>query len=272
MLASALYIFMTRTEPRTMMIQKTHFRSTFLALALTALVGCGGGGGDSTPTPTPTPTPTESPAQGFWAGTLAGTASASAVIVDNGDAWIVFQDVVAGANTVTGFARAALTVSGTSFTGTGRHYKLTDNTVQSFTASGTLQGTTALQTTVVMGAQAPVGPAALAYNARYRTPAVQADASGQWRATFNAGASVVSILVGSTGSLSGSSTTGCTYVGSLVPRSATVAVYNLAFTETCVTGSSAMNGIGTLNEAKTGLSLAFTNADGAKGGLLLLQR
>ena len=261
---------MTRTEPRTMMIQKTHFRSTLLVLAVTALVGCGGGGGGAEPGPTPTPT--ESPAQGFWAGTLAGTASASAVIVDNGDAWIVFQDVVAGANAITGFARAALTVSGTSFTGTGRHYKLTDNTAQSFTASGTLQGTTALQTTVVVGAQAPVGPAALAYSARYRIPAVQADASGQWRATFNAGASVVNILVSGTGALSGSSTTGCTYVGSLVPRSATVAVYNLAFTETCVTGSSVMNGIGALNEAKTGLSLAFTNADGAKGGLLLLQR
>lgn len=254
-----------------MMFKKFALRNAVLVLAAAALAGCGegGAGGDG---PVPTPTPTESPAQGFWSGTLAGTASASAVIVDNGDAWIVFQDVVAGANTVTGFARAALTVSGTSFMGTGRHYKLADNTVQSFTASGTLQAANTLQTTVVTGAQAPVGPAALAYSARYRVPAVQADASGQWRATFNAGASVVTLTVGSAGALTGSSTTGCTYTGSLVPRSATVAVYNLALNETCVTGASAMNGIGTLNEAKTGLSLAFTSADGAKGGLLLLQR
>lgn len=248
--------------------------SSVMALGLAGCGSGGGGGGEAAPAPPPTPAPPAAPSsvQGFWSGALDASNSASAVILDSGDAWIVFQANVGGVNTTTGFSRSALTVTGNTYAGSGSNYRLADNSVQTFSASGTILGSTNLQATFVTGSQAPVGPVSLTYDRSYLTPASAADAAGRWRSTFNSGASVLTLDVAAGGGLSGSSTTGCSYAGSLVPRAGGVAVFDLVLNETCLSGTSNLTGIGTINAAKTSLFLAFTNADRSKGGLVVAGR
>ncbi len=71
-----------------------------------------------------------------------------------------------------------------------------------------------------------------------------------------------------TGLLTGSSTTGCNYTGSILPRTSDPAVFDLAFTESCLVGAAKeLAGIATVNAAKTSIFFAVTTADNSQGAL-----
>lgn len=248
-----------------------------MATILTA-TGCGGGGGSTstlatpvTPSPTPEPAPTPDPTptpipvaqpviKGFWTGSQ-GTNGVSAIILANGDAWVVFLE----AGSATSFARLHVTTSSSSFSSNGTRYLLQSGTTEAAAASGSFTE----KTTLVGSMVTPNGSTSLslAYDVRYATTATIADAVGTWKGSYRNNSSVLTMTVGSTGTLSGSSTTGCTYGGNLQPRSADPAVLDLSFTETCQGSSTAMTGIATVNAAKTGISFAVTTPDTSKGAL-----
>lgn len=247
-----------------------------------ALAACGGGD-DASPAPAPAPAPAPSPAPtpappagsndpkeaaGFWSGRVDAQTIASAVFLPEGQAWTVFQ-TSAGATTL---ARGTVTVAFPAVSVSGTRYTLGANAA---TSPYNLAGTVAPRST--LGVSATGGPTAtpaysLAYNAAYETPAKASDVTGRWVATFAGGTVRLTMDVSDSGALSGDSTSGCRYSGSLVPHPAQIAVYRLSLAETCppaagTTGTGSYAGIATLNEARTTLSAAFTSPDGSAGGV-----
>jgi hypothetical protein len=201
--------------------------------------------------------------KGIWGDTPGGTTSTSAIVLSNGDAWIVFNE----AGVTTRFARLQTQSTGANYTGTGTQYLLQTGAHEAVTASGTFT-----EKILISGTITPPGGnnLNLSYDSRYETPAKLSDAVGSWTGTFGGNSSLRTLVVTAAGSLSGNSTTGCTYNGTLLPRTADTAVFDVSFTEACVIGTPTdFSGIATLNAAKTGLSIAVTTADKANGALFV---
>lgn len=109
---------------------------------------------------------------------------------------------------------------------------------------------------------------ALTYDAHYETTAGLNDVTGGWSGSYGGGVNRLTLNVSTTGVLTGSSSAGCGYSGSMQPRSADPALFDIRFTETCVIGTPVtLEGIATVNAAKTGLSFAVTSTDLSKGAL-----
>ncbi len=259
-------------------------RVSMLVACTAALAACGGGGGggDEVAAPAPPPAPAPAPvaplavSQGFWTGAVTNgpetSTRASTVIMPDGTAWVAHETTTA----VTGISK--VTLSGTpvnsttaTYTGTGDYYSLTGSARQALTATatastaGTLTGTTAITGN-------PAGTFNWTSVAGYTTAATAADVTGKWSGTAGGNVVQVTWTVTAAGSLSGSSTTGCTYNGTLKPTSAPVAVYDFSITEDCAGTAKAMLGIATLNNGKTALRVVFTADSNVTGGLFALTK
>jgi hypothetical protein len=238
-------------------------------VSLLALTGCGGGGGGGdvpvpVPVPTPTPTPTPTPAasvKGFWGGTQ-GTVATSAIILANGDSWFVFQE----SGVATRFARLQTTPNSTSFSSSGVQYLLQNGTTEAASATGTFVEKASL--TGALTAASGSSTLGLLYNSQYDIPASLNDAVGSWKGGYGNSGSTLTMTVTSAGVLSGTSSTGCSYSGTLQPRSADPAVFDLGFTKICLVGAAkTLGGVATVNAAKTSLFFAVTTADKTQGAL-----
>lgn len=215
--------------------------------------------------PAPPPPVPVSILKGFWAGTQNGTTT-SAIVLSSGEAWIVQQDA-GGANR---FSRSQLTPTSSAFSGSGTQYNLLDGTNGPMSIIGTYVEKSLLSGTVTVGG---VGAGIqLSYNNRYETVAQLADAAGTWQGTYSGGSKIVTITIAQDGAVTGSSSSGCSYDGVLQPRTSDPAVFDLAFTERCLSAVTALSGIATVNEAKTSLSWAFTTIDRTAGGLFVGQK
>jgi hypothetical protein len=118
----------------------------------------------------------------------------------------------------------------------------------------------------------PSGSLTLTQTDALTSAAVQTDAAGAWKATVGGNAQSVSWAVTASGAVSGSSTTGCTYTGTLTAMT-NASAYTAAFRETCSDGASTLfNGIATLNSAKNALSMVATGADESVGVALFFAK
>lgn len=239
------------------------------ALAFT-LAACGGGGGGSsgggtvTPPVVVTPPITLTQLQGFWNGpvtgaSLGGASVARTVVLSDGTAWLFLHDAQ---DNVVGLSTAKLVVSNQTFSGSGPRYPSSGAKAETITVSGAAPATTTFPVTVVSGSG--TSSLALTADARYSTAATKADTLGNWRFTKSGGTIVANWTIDANGTLSGSSTLGCTYAGTVAPHG-TVAVYDVALTETCTGSVTKLAGIAKLNTAKTFLTFGMTTADGAVG-------
>lgn len=229
-------------------------RALTIWLALSVLAACGGGGGSGGTTPPPgSSTPAEA-TQGFWSGKPDAQTTVSAVFLGQGPVWTVVQTGTATTALVVGTA----TVTTPTFAVTGRSFAL----ATAATSSYSITGTVVPKGTLSVAASGAAPAYTLVYNKAYETAANLADISGAWRASFSGGAVVLSLNVAATGAITGSTNTGCTYTGSVLPHTGGVAVFDLTLNESC-TGSSAVqfSGIATLNEARTVLSAAFATGN-----------
>lgn len=247
-------------------------RAAACVLACMVMVACSGGSGgggtsvvtDPGTTPPP-PSAGAAAAQGFWSGQVDAQTTASAVYLPEGVAWTVVQDVTG----VTSMARGSVTVDASAFSVTGRSFELASGTTSTFSITGTV----AQKATLSVAAAGTVPSYTLVYRSAYETPATLADVVGAWTSTREGSIVRLTLNVAASGALAGSSTTGCSYTGTLAPYSAGVAVFSLSLTETCL-GLAALEftGIATLNAAKTALSAAFTTADLNAGSVILATR
>lgn len=253
------------------------FKTSAICLVCSTLLACGGGGGDEVAVPITPVTPISpklSDAQGFWSAALGADSRASAIILPNGQAWVVYESTTEGVSSVTALAQATLSLNGNSYSSIGKHYSLpfvSASTPASYNFSGMLSSTasTTLANTVTVGSGTPAA-VTWTYNKAYETPVTQASAQGNWRSP--AGSSIsLSWTIDSNGSLStASSSTGCSYSGKITPNPGAPAVLEVAVTETCAGVAQVLAGVATLNAAKTGMSLAYTTLAGTAGGVWVL--
>ena len=232
-----------------------------------ALAACGGGGGGAAPTRV-------SPSvamQGFWFGSIApasdGATRASSVIMPDGTAWVVFE----GQTTANAVARVVLSGTGlnetdASVSGAGAYYRLSDGAKVAVSVSGTASTAGTLKGTAIVTGNANT---TINWNsvAGFTTPAQQADVAATWNGTAGAGAVHITWTISAAGALSGNSSTGCTYSGTLTPN-AGIAVYKVAVSEDCAGTVKTVAGIATLAAAKTSLRVVYTANAEASGGLI----
>jgi hypothetical protein len=151
---------------------------------------------------------------------------------------------------------------------TGKAYVLGQNTAA--TVVNGQWSTSASKAMTLTGL--PSGTLALAQTDAFTSAAVQADVAGAWKATVGSNAQSVSWAVATSGAVSGSSTTGCTYAGTLAAMT-NASAYTASVKETCSDGvSTQLNGIATLNSAKDALSMVATNADESVGVALFFSK
>ena len=213
--------------------------------AIACIAGCGGGGGSSTPAPS---------IAGFWSET-----NSAAIVLANGDAWVVPHDLA-------NFSRIQLTTSGQSFTGTGTTYALDGS---GSTSVANKSGTFVEKSSITGLVSTP-----LSYNSAYETAVPLSNAVGSWQGSYNNGTSTVTLAVAATtGAITGSSSTGCSYAGTLQTRATDPSVYDVSYAETCGVSPSQttvnLSGIGVVSPDKTALTIVATTADKTKGTLFL---
>ena len=223
-------------------------------------------------TPVTPPVPKLADAQGFWRANPSATSSASAVILPDGQAWVVYETATSA---VSALAQVQLSLNGSAYSSVGKYFSLPAGSAaaQDYKLSGTLSvaSSPALTSSVTVG-NASASTVTWIFDNTYATPATQASVLGSWRGAQ--GSDSLSWGLDKDGKLTGTSTTGCTYSGTLKPNANPVAVLDVALSETCAGTLKALTGIATLNAAKTGLSLAYTTGTGAatQGGVVLLRK
>jgi hypothetical protein len=246
-----------------------------LTLAAACLItGCGGG--ESGPVPntggSAGGTATASALgnlQGLWEGTLSvpGVLNASAIALPDGQMWLVAADPAVGVRLV----KVGFSAQGSNLSATGKNYVLGATPASNAaSATATVQAKTRLTGTVSVGASNQ--NFSLTYNSRYDTAARLADFAGDWNGAASNQVVTLAWRVSDSGAITGSSTTGCSYTGTLKTRTEAKAVLDAAINENCAGSSAAFTGVATLNADKSRLSVAASTADGATAALLSFQR
>mgnify|MGYP000885681142 FL=1 len=156
-------------------------KTVCLIAALAGLYGCGGGGGGSASLDLAS-------VQGVWdsssySGTDLGSATKAvrSVMLKNGTAWLLLLDDLTTNNpTPIGLVKAAVTVSGQNFSGTGKRYMLDGSAASNVEVQGNVPASQ--QLALKFGAAAnPTTLATLAPVARFSAAASSADMTGNWQ-------------------------------------------------------------------------------------------
>lgn len=175
--------------------------------------------------------------------------------------------VGASAVTTTTLARGNITVSDAAVTLAGPFHTFSSPVVM---GNYRLNGTFVSKNTLTIPAQGGMAGYSWAYNPAFEVPAKLTDTAGRWNASFSGGAVRATLDITVLGVLTGTSTTGCSYTGSVTPHPAGIAVFNLVVNEACLNQAvRSYSGITTVNPAATSLSAAFVTADGTQSGLLV---
>jgi hypothetical protein len=168
--------------------------------------------------------------------------------------------------------KTRLSAQTAGFGGSGKSYTLgasaASSSVSATATASVVEKTSINGTLTVSSGQSEAF--ALAYQSRYDTPAALSDYAGAWQATLGPG--VVNWAIGSTGALSGTRTTGCTYSGQLSLRAEKKAVLDAAVAENCAGSVVQLGGVAVLNTDKTRITMLLTTADEATGVALSLGR
>ncbi len=260
----------------------------FAATALLAACGGGGGGGgDSTATPAPAgtapptapgggggavPAPPAAPTsleqvQGFWSGSVDAGSTLEAVILPNGEAWLVLHS----GGQVRSAGRAQGVLNGAGVTATGILTDLTAGTTQALTVQATSvlpKSTLAASLSVLL----PARSVTWAYNARYDTAVPVAAFAGHWQGSAGQQRIGATWDITAAGALTGTSTIGCTYTGTLAAHAQAPSVVKVSLTETCTSGTQTFTGIATMNESRTQTSYVLTYASGAQASFVAMQK
>ena len=224
-----------------------------------ALVGCGGSP-SSEPVPTPTPITPETPTvsvsvsalQGLWRSPSGAASTLSAVALPDGKVWAL----ISNASSIR-LLKASFALQNNSLVGTGKSFNLGTGTTGAISMSSSVVEKSSLNGAITTAGVSE--PYSLAYQPRYDTPASLGDFAGAWSATLGPG--TVNWNINTSGALTGTRTTGCTYTGQISLRTDLKAVANAVVTETCAGAVTQLSGVAIKNEDKLGITMLMTNAD-----------
>jgi hypothetical protein len=254
-----------------------HRAPAAIAAALSMMLAACGGGGDYSAPATPPPVAPTATAEGAYSGSIttgsAGTAFA-AVVLETGQLWIVYGNLVAGSLVQTGFIQG----QGVSNAGVFTSSSLKDygsvppqaaSTRLDFVPGTSISGT--LNENSVALNVSGTGSAPANYN--YATPASLASIAGNWSLTAGGG-TTLPLTITAGGAASGTTTpTGCSITGTFTPRASGKNVFDVALTygpAPCPAPGGQAAGIAlysTLNTGAHQLITAVVDPSGATGNL-----
>ncbi|MCW5289969.1 hypothetical protein D5041_13230 [Verminephrobacter aporrectodeae subsp. tuberculatae] len=246
-----------------------------LAIAATTLLTACGPGGPGGPDGGGTAATTINPAdlKGRWATPKEATTAMTAIIIpDAGTAnvWLLAND---------SSRLVKLMVRGDDSSSNGKSYALSADgraagDGQPVVGKATLTATP--KSVSFTGVNATV--LALNQSDALAGPAVQADVAGSWDVSMSSGSRKVQWSLDAAGAIAStdsSSTTGCTYTGTLAAMT-DAGAYKAQFSEACpdTGGTKTVNfsGIATINPEKSRLTVIATSADDARGAALLFKK
>lgn len=247
----------------------TRLRLLGLATCSTLLLAACSGGSDVGTQPTLPVTPTSFDTrtlQGRWETATGITPAYTAIIVPGSDtstntatAWLLAED---------SSRLVKLSFNG-SLVASGKSYPLDSPSGTAQDINGSFATTLTTSPKAVTLTNVLAGSASVNQSDSLSGAASLTDAAGQWKAA--AGTLVANWSVSDSGVISGTSSTGCTYAGSALTP-ATVKIYTIAFTETCVATVTSFNGIATVNADKTRFTVVATTVAETKGMALFFQK
>ena len=254
----------------------TKLKYTLLALSVIGLQACGGGGGGGG-----TPALSLESVQGVYdtttysgSGLGGATQAVRAVVLRDGSTWLFLMDGLTATNpSPVGLAKAGVTVSGQTFSGTGKRYMLADSSSNTLAVTGSVPAANSLSLSFSDSTGgATTASATVAAVTRFNAVAAKADMAATW--TFSDslptldGGSVKRTwtwTVDANGTLSGTNSQGCTFTGTVLPRSEALAVFDVNITGTCASTTSILNGVAFQNSAKDLTTFGLTYNDGSTG-------
>lgn len=198
---------------------------TMLALALTA---CGGGGDSG-----PAATPITGTAEGTYSGTLMGAGSATnfqAVVLENGEYWVLYGTTSGGVNYIQGFAQGSGTSSNGTFISTnaldfGSNPPLAGNVQATYVPGVSFSGAIGYSAGTIQFN----GTVAQSAGFDYNSPASLADIAGAWNLAASDGTSAP-VTISPAGAVTGTNA-GCSFTGQISPRPSGKNVFNVTVTE-----------------------------------------
>lgn len=241
---------------------KTVSVSISALIAASLLVGCGGGGGGGGAPPTGQPPVNADTAslQGIWQSPAAAS-TASTILLPNLTMWTVVTE-----GTSTRVSKATLNAQGTTLSGSGKTFSLGSSGSSSSTFIVTGTEKMSLSQTITTGSAKSTYTQT--YQSRYDSPASLADFAKVWIGTVGAGR--ITWTVSSSGTISGTSTTGCTYTGKLTERTERKAVVDVSISEICTDVTATLSGLATISSDKARLSVVATTTDENSAAVLSL--
>ena len=220
-------------------------------LSLGLLAACGGGGSSDTSMSTAS-------AEGAYSGTITGSGSAAAfeaVVLEDGELWTLYGNQVGGELFVLGFLQGLGTSSNGSFTSaTLRDFGTAPSIAASLSATYVPAASIAGTLTEAGGSIALSGTAIPAANFNYNTPASSQSIAGSWQMSLSDG-ETLPLTIAQNGTASGTSSGGCSIIGTVTPRPSGKNVYNVALTfgpAPCVLANQAETGIAVYTTLSTG--------------------
>jgi hypothetical protein len=189
------------------------------------LAGCGGGGGDAAPAgPT---------AEGVYGGTLTGSTSNAfqLVVLETGEFWAMYGTRTSTSFGVAGFIQGTGVSNNGSFSSSntkdfGYAPALSGSTSASYNSSAkTISGTVSAGGSSIGFSGGPINGSL--YN--YDTPATISTVAGSWSTSSSTG-ETISLTVANSGTFAANSSRGCSFGGSIVPRSSGKNVFNVTLT------------------------------------------
>lgn len=197
-----------------------------MALPLVGLSGCGGsggGGGSSAPA-------TQSAAQGVYHGTLSNGASETTILLEDGSFWSMYGVVSGNVFGVMGITTGTGTSSNGTFTTSYTDFPAPGNVPIKGSGSGTYTGTTLLGTNTENGQSFTfnlVAPQATTYD--YNAPANISAVTGSWTGQLLDGGTAT-VNIQASGALTGTSSRGCSFTGTIAPRPSGKNIFNISVT------------------------------------------
>ena len=217
------------------------------AAALVGLAGCAGGGGSSSSSSSSAPAVVESVVQGVYQGTTSNGKTEDAIVLEDGTFWDIWGVPSGTALAVQGVATGSSTASNGAFTLSFNDFPAPGNSPISGQGSGTYSGSNLIGTFTENGATATfnfIAPVQVTYD--YNAAANISSILGSWSGGLLTGeTATISILAG--GTISGTSSLGCSFTGTAAPRPSGKNVFNVSLTfggSPCVAANQVVSGIG----------------------------
>jgi hypothetical protein len=219
-------------------------RTTILAgLAILLLLGvasCGGGGGGGSPPPT-------SAAEGVYQGLDSNGKTVDALVLEDGSFWVMYGVLSGNTLLVQGVAGGTSSASNGVFSASIFDFPAPGSSVVSGQVRGHYVAGSSLTGTITENG-VPITftlmvPVQVTYN--YNTAASIASVSGSWSGQLLDGETATTNIAAN-GAVSGTSSLGCTFSGTAIPRPSGKNVFNVSITfggSHCVAANQTVSGI-----------------------------